>query len=185
MFFQIANYYFLKFFFILTPLTFKPHNFFIHFKQFKMLHNHHLKFYKSFLNFNSNKTTYEHLFEVWESAFITFNAFCFLSSWPPLLWAGCNFLNSFPLLRIFNVPNARIWGLQVLFGHQKQLSPPLGSGLPWTLKCLITDQFTLLNLRWLKIQNWKIERPMGRSRSDVRCELRAFVVLTLVSLMPN
>jgi len=35
-----------------------------------------------------------------------------------------------PFLMILNVPNAPIKGDQVLFGHQKQQSPPLGSGLP-------------------------------------------------------
>ncbi len=34
-------------------------------------------------------------------------------------------------------------GVQVLFGHQKQWSPPLESGLPWVLKCLITNQSTI------------------------------------------
>ncbi len=50
-------------------------------------------------------------------------------------------LNSF--LTIFNVPDAPIGGVQVLFGHRKQLSPPLRSDLPWALKCLVTGQFTL------------------------------------------
>jgi len=31
---------------------------------------------------------------------------------------------------IFNVPNAPIKGVQVLFGHQKQQNPPFESGLP-------------------------------------------------------
>jgi hypothetical protein len=41
-----------------------------------------------------------------------------------------------------------IKGVQVLFGHQKQQSLPLESGLPWVLKCLITSWFT-----WLKMES--------------------------------
>jgi hypothetical protein len=35
--------------------------------------------------------------------------------------------------------------VQVLFGHQKQWSPPLGSGLPKALKFSVTRQSTLLH----------------------------------------
>jgi len=44
------------------------------------------------------------------------------------------------------VPNAPIGGVQILFGQDKQWSPPLGSDLPLALKCLITSQFTLVVL---------------------------------------
>jgi len=42
-----------------TSFTFKPHNFFllIHFKQFKMLSEHCLKFYKLSSNSNNNRAT--------------------------------------------------------------------------------------------------------------------------------
>jgi hypothetical protein len=30
-----------------------------------------------------------------------------------------------------------------LFGVQKQQTPPLGSGLPWAVKCLNINQFSL------------------------------------------
>jgi hypothetical protein len=53
---------------------------------------------------------------------------------------------------IFNVLNAPIKGVQVLFGHQKQQSPPLGSGLPWALKCLVISQFTLVLYGLLKVE---------------------------------
>ncbi len=56
----------LLFFFILNSLTFKPHNYFlflIHFKRFKVLQEHHLKFYKSPINSNSNIATYKECFE--------------------------------------------------------------------------------------------------------------------------
>jgi hypothetical protein len=49
----------------LWTLTFKPNNlkiYIIHFKRFKVPWEHHLKFYKSFLNSNSNKVTYKELF---------------------------------------------------------------------------------------------------------------------------
>jgi hypothetical protein len=47
---------------------------------------------------------------------------------------------------MFNVPNAPIGGVQILFGQQKQWSLPLGSDLPLALKCLITSLFILLVL---------------------------------------
>ncbi len=40
----------------------------------------HLKFYKSSLNFNSNKATYNECLSVWEPAFVVFSDFFFLSS---------------------------------------------------------------------------------------------------------
>jgi hypothetical protein len=42
---------------------------------------------------------------------------------------ACNFLNFNPCFMIFSVSNALVRRVQVLFGHQKQQSPPLGSGL--------------------------------------------------------
>jgi hypothetical protein len=44
---------------------------------------------------------------------------------------------------IVSVSNAPREGVQVLFGHQKQQSTPLGSGLSWALKCSVTSQPTL------------------------------------------
>jgi hypothetical protein len=35
------------------------------------------------------------------------------------------------IVSVSDVPRGEV---QVLFGHQKQWSPPLGSGLPWALK---------------------------------------------------
>ncbi len=46
---------------------------------------------------------------------------------------GCNILNFDQFSTIFNVSVEPIGGVQVLFVHQKQLSPPLGWGLPWAL----------------------------------------------------
>jgi len=54
----------------------------------------------------------------------------------PLYFGGRNFLNSNMFLTIFDVLDVPIGGVQVLFGHQKQQSPPLGSGLRWTLNWL-------------------------------------------------
>jgi hypothetical protein len=41
-----------------------------------------------------------------------------------------NFLNSNPFFTIFSAPDAPTEGVQVLIGHQKQQSPPLGFSLP-------------------------------------------------------
>jgi hypothetical protein len=113
----------------------------IHFKQFKVLKECHLKFYKSSLNYNSN---IQQFLGVWELAFVAFNGFFFkllISS----IVGGHNFLNSIPFFMIFSVPNAPIKRVQVLFGHQKQWSPPLESNLPWAFKCPVTSRFTLIN----------------------------------------
>lgn len=74
-----------------------------------------------------------------------FGGLCFWVSWPPLLLLmGRNFLNSNPFFMILNAPNAPIGGVQVMFGHQKQYSPPLGFSLAWALKCSVIGQFTLM-----------------------------------------
>ncbi len=48
----------------------------------------------------------------------------------PFTLGGINFFNSNTFLMIFRAPNAPIGGVQVLFGHGKQWSLPLASGLP-------------------------------------------------------
>jgi len=82
---------------------------------------------------------------------------CFFWVLGPLYFGVCNFLNCNLFLTIFSAsntfkwifsaPNAPIGGVQVLFGHQKQQRPPLGSSLPWVLKCSITDRSTLATWR--------------------------------------
>ncbi len=42
-------------------------------KQFNLLYECHLKFYKSSLNFNSNKATHKECLDVWEPAFVEFS----------------------------------------------------------------------------------------------------------------
>jgi hypothetical protein len=43
---------------------------------------------------------------------------------------ACNFFKLTPFLTIFTVSDVPINGVQILFDHQKQWNPPLGSGLP-------------------------------------------------------
>jgi hypothetical protein len=46
--------------------------------------------------------------------------------------------------------------VQVLFGHQKQQSPPLGSSLPWAFKCSVTNWSTLwMTANCATSQFWK------------------------------
>ncbi len=99
-----------------------------------MLLGHHLKFYKSSLNSNSNITTYKEFFGCSRTGFSSVWWFVFQSSWPPLLWRGGNFLISNPFLMIVSVSIAPRGWVEVLFGLQKQQSPPLESGLPWAFK---------------------------------------------------
>ncbi len=48
-------------------------------------------------------------------------------------------------------------GVQVLFGHLKQQSPPLGFGLSWLLRCSVTGWSTLV-IWWWNGCPWK--KPM-------------------------
>jgi Trk-type K+ transport system membrane component len=106
--------------------------FLIHFKRYKVLWECHLKFYKSSFNSNSNRATYNEFCGVQELAFVVFSEalFSFLSSWPPFTLGGHNFLISNSFFMIISVPDVPRGGIQVLFQHQKQQNPPLGSGLP-------------------------------------------------------
>jgi len=89
------------FFFSFGPLLLSnliPFLFLFHFKWFKVLKKHHLKFYKLLLNFNNNKTTYKEfcgclgtgLCNIW------WFVFKFLT---PLFWGAINFSNLFHFLR--------------------------------------------------------------------------------------
>jgi hypothetical protein len=59
----------------------------------------------------------------------------FLEFFTPSTVGGHNFLNSISFLTIFNALEPPIRGVQVLFKHHKQCSPPLGFGLPSAFKC--------------------------------------------------
>jgi len=81
------------------------------------------------LNSNNKKATYKEFFECSKTTFIAFGGFFFEFLTTSTL-GGHNFLSSIPFVTIFNVPYAPIGGVQVLFGHQKQQSSPLGSCFP-------------------------------------------------------
>jgi hypothetical protein len=66
---------------------------------------------------------------VQELAFVRFSDL--LSSIPnTFTLGGHKFLIFNPFLMILSVSDVSRGGAQVMFGHQKQWSPPLGSGLP-------------------------------------------------------
>jgi hypothetical protein len=124
-------FYFYFIFLFRPPLTFKPHNFHIHFKRFKShaIRSSHLKFYKSPLNSNSHRaTTYKELFGCLELGFVVFSGlfFKFLTSFT---LGGRNFLIFNSLLMIVSVSDMPRGGVQVMFGHQQQWNPPFGSSL--------------------------------------------------------
>jgi hypothetical protein len=75
-----------------------------------------LKFYKSSLKFDHNRTTYKEFF--WCSRIDLYNVwwFSFLEFLTPSTLWGHNFLNSIFFLTTFNVPNAPIEGVQVFLG---------------------------------------------------------------------
>jgi hypothetical protein len=58
-----------------------------------------------------------------------FSDFIFLVLDPSIL-GDLIFLNFIPFLTIISTPDASVGEVQILFGHQKQQSPPLGSSLP-------------------------------------------------------
>jgi hypothetical protein len=64
-----------------------------------------------------------------ELAFVMFGGLCF-GVLDPFTLEGHNFLISYSFLTIVSMSDAPRGGVQILFGHKKQQSPPLGSGLP-------------------------------------------------------
>ncbi len=55
---------------------------------------------------------------------------CFFEFLTPSTLGGHNFFNSISFFTMFNVTNALLGKVQVLFKHNKQRSPALGSELP-------------------------------------------------------
>jgi hypothetical protein len=139
-----------SFFSVWTSLTFKASNFLIlaHLKQFKVLQEHHLQFYKSSFNPNSKRATYKEFFGWSGLGFVRFDGLFFVFLKPSTL-QGHKIFNFNLLSTIFSVSDAPIGGVQVLFGHQKQQSPPLGSGVPWALKWLLMGCSTLYTMIFL------------------------------------
>ncbi len=99
---------------------------------------------------NNNRTTFKEFYKCLRIGFCNVKWFVFLNSWTPLLWGDYNFLISNSFFMIVSVLNAPRGGPQVLFRHKKQQNPPLGSSLPWTLKCWVIGGTTLH-----KIDNFK------------------------------
>jgi hypothetical protein len=81
--------------------------------------------------------------------------FLFLSFWPFTLGA-CNFHIYNLFSTIVSVSDAPRGGVQVLLGHQKQQSPPLGCSLPWALKCSVTGRSTLPT--WILVSPFQSKR---------------------------
>ncbi len=109
--FQLIRHFFFPFFFLgpfllSNLITFL---FFIHFKQSKMLQECHLKFYKSSLNSNSNRTTYKEFCWCLGTTLCTFGGFVFEFLTPSTL-RGHNFFNSISFFMSFSAPNANRWG---------------------------------------------------------------------------
>jgi hypothetical protein len=134
--------FFLFFPSIWTTLIFKYHNFLI----FLFILND-LKCYRSTTETFTNHlhtliTPAKHtrnFFECLGFGFVTFSGLFFWSSWPPQLWAAVTFSILIFLGTIDSAPDVPIRRrVQVLFGRQKQQSPPFGSSLLWALKCSIT-----------------------------------------------
>ncbi len=102
--------------------------FFIHFKQFKVLQEHHLKFFKSSSNSNSNKA--RKMFLVFRNRHLQCLVVCFNEFLTPFILVGCNFLISYLFFQIVSVSDAPRGGVQVLFRHQKYRALPLDPACP-------------------------------------------------------
>jgi len=99
-----------------------------------VLHKCHLKFYKLALNSNNNRITHKEFCGCLGTDLCSISWFVFLNFWPLLLWMAITFFLFFFFWR-FSAPDEPIGGIQVLFKHKKQWTPPLWSSLPRTLKC--------------------------------------------------
>jgi hypothetical protein len=62
--------------------------------------------------------------------FVMFGGLFFLDYYPLSILGGHNFFNFNQTLMIFSMLNMSIGGVQVLFEHPKQWSPPFGLSLP-------------------------------------------------------
>jgi hypothetical protein len=147
--FHLTKCVFILFFILFGPLLFSNLIIFlfcIHIKRLKVLYECHLKFYKLSLNSNSNRATYEEFFGCLKTSLCSLQWFFLFEFWTPFSLGGYNFLISNPFLTIASVSDASREGVQVLFWHQKHTSPPLGSGLPWALKCSVTGRSTLTSI---------------------------------------
>jgi hypothetical protein len=82
-----------------------------------------MKFLKSYLNSNNNKSTYKEFCWCSGTGLCSIWWFVFFEFFTPSTLKGHNFLN-FLFLMIFSVPNVLIKRVQVLFKHQKQWTPP-------------------------------------------------------------
>jgi hypothetical protein len=107
-----------------------------------LLYKCHMKFYKSSLNSNSNRGTYKEFFGCLGVEFCCVWWFVFWVLDPLYFW-GSNLLISNSFLTIVSVLDVLRREDQVLFGHSKQQSLPLGFGLPWAPKCSIIGSSTL------------------------------------------
>ncbi len=94
-----------------------------------------MKFYKSSLNFNGNIATYKKICGFLGTDFYIIWWFVFFNFWPPLLQWAITFSISIPFLMIFNVPDVPTGGFKFCLNTPKKWSLPLGSNLPWMLKC--------------------------------------------------
>jgi hypothetical protein len=85
--------------------------------------------------------------------------FVFLSFWPSLLWEAVIFLFLIHFWQLLVCQMRQEERFKFWFGHRKQWSTPLGSGLSWVLKYLVTNRCTL-NIKHL-------ENPENRCRHDL------------------
>jgi len=84
-----------------------------------------MKFYKSSLNFNNNKTTYKEFCRCLGTGFCSIWWFCFFEFLIPFTLSDHNFLNFIPFLTIFYALDAPIKGVQVFLDIKNNGTLPL------------------------------------------------------------
>jgi hypothetical protein len=104
----------------------------IHLKQFKLLHECHLTFYKSSLNSNNIRTTYKEFCGCLGTNLCSIWWFVFYEFLTPFILRGHNLLLFWTIFSALDEP---IKGLQKKFRCKKQWSLPLGYNLLRLLKC--------------------------------------------------
>ncbi len=133
----------LFFFSFWTPFTFKFHNFLI-FYSFKCYRNTTWSSTNHLRLLIATKQHIRNFLGVHGSTFVVLGGLFFFGVLDLVTFGGCNFLIFNLFLTIVSMLDVPRRGVQVLFGHHKQWSSPLGSGLSWVLTCsTITGWSTL------------------------------------------
>ncbi len=158
-FFKIAKHVFFHFssFWLLLLHQCITFSFFVQIERFKLLWNRHLKIYKSYCNFLSNRIICKDFLRGFGNRlWVVWSRFIFVKTSPPTS-GGHNFLAFSPFLPIFSVTDAPRGKLHLFFGHHEKWGPPTKTVNKPYLKCLDTG---LPTLPWISTMESPILKNM-------------------------